>query len=291
MTQWYLSYEGKQVGPFDQPEAARRARENPKGYAWREGYVEWQPLPKVAELLQDVRQPPQPPPLVIRGADEVDYRVSGGEAQWVEVELDPQEGVIGDAGLMIYKAAAIEVNTPAGGGAGHDTLFTHTGTGKAHVAFAAPFSARILPVALKGIGGSLLCQSTSFLCAAKGIGVMAAQKRNPSLAGFGDEGYTLYRIEGDGMLFLCAHGSVIERSLAGGEVLDIDPGCLVAAVPSVSLAFCDVTPALHSSLLGGRAVERLRIGGPGRIWLQSTPPARVLARLGKASGECVPAPS
>src|SRR5262249_14697644 len=134
MALWYLSYEGKQIGPFDFAEASRRARENSKGFAWREGFVEWLPLPQVVELLQEPAKAPQPPPLVQRGSDEIDFRIIGSELQFVEVELDPGEGVVGDPGLLLYKHPSIIVSetSQVSGAARPDDgprVFTHSGAG------------------------------------------------------------------------------------------------------------------------------------------------------------------
>ncbi len=190
MTQWFLSYGGNQSGPFDLSEAQRQGRANPNGHAWREGLSDWQPITQISELGGSVPTP-SPPPGAVGGADVIDYKIIGQEMQFVEVELDPGESAVAEAGAMMYKDAVSQMETVFGdasassGGGFMDklvgagkrlltgeslfmTIFSHTGSsGKAHVSFGAPYPGNILPVHLPDVGGRLICQKDSFLCAAK----------------------------------------------------------------------------------------------------------------------------
>jgi hypothetical protein len=198
MTQWYLSFDGNQAGPMDLSTAIAQARQNPNGFAWRDGFAEWQPIASIAELNPVPGAPvPAPPPAVARGtgADEIDFKIFGAEMQFVEVELDPGESAVAEAGAMMYKDSTIEMQTvfgdgsaPSGGGGGgfmdklmgagkrlltgeslFMTVFTHTGQGKAHVAFGAPYPGNIIPVPLPSVGGSLICQKDSFCAQPRGF--------------------------------------------------------------------------------------------------------------------------
>lgn len=184
MTQWYLSYNGQQIGPLTHEQAVAKAQENPNGFAWREGFIEWLPISQVAELRLAARTAVAPPPVHTRVCDEIDFQIFGSEMQFVEIELDPGESVIAEAGAMMYKDIAVQMETVFGDGS-HDggsfmskllgagkrlltgeslfmTVFTHTGHGKSHVAFGAPYPGNIIPVTLANVGGCLICQKDSF---------------------------------------------------------------------------------------------------------------------------------
>jgi uncharacterized protein (AIM24 family) len=230
MTQWYLSFDGNQAGPMDLSTAIAQARQNPNGFAWRDGFAEWQPIASIAELNPVPGAPvPAPPPAVARGtgADEIDFKIFGAEMQFVEVELDPGESAVAEAGAMMYKDSLIEMQTvfgdgsaPSGGGGGgfmdklmgagkrlltgeslFMTVFTHTGQGKAQVAFGAPYPGNIIPVPLSSVGGSLICQKDSFLCAAKGVSIGIHMQKKILTGLFGGEGFIMQKLEGDGMVF------------------------------------------------------------------------------------------
>lgn len=302
MTQWYLSYDGNTLGPFDLAQAAAKAMQNPNGFAWREGFAEWLPIAQVAELAQSAAAAPAPPP-VLRGqrAHAIDFKIFGAEMQFVEVELDPGESMVAEAGAMMYKDAGIAMETIFGDGSGAGgsgfmdkllgagkrlltgeslfmTVFTHAGQGKARISFGAPFPGNIIPVALPSVGGTLICQKDSFLCAAKGVSVGIYLQRKILTGLFGGEGFIMQKLEGDGMVFMHAGGTVVERMLAPGEILHMDTGCIVAMQPTVQF---DIQQAgsIKTSLFGGEGLFFATLQGPGRIWMQSLPFSRLAGRM------------
>jgi len=304
MSQWYLSYDGKQIGPLDHAQALAHMRSNPNGYAWREGFTDWLPISQVAEFRSPAGPAPQAPPSRIK-ADVIDYKIIGTEMQFVEVELDPGESALAEAGAMMYKDASVSMqtifgdgSTPAGGGfmdklmgAGKRlltgeslfmTVFTHTGQGKARVAFGAPYPGNIMAISLPDVGSTLICQKDSFLCAAKGVAVGIFLQKKILTGLFGGEGFIMQKLDGDGMVFIHAGGTVLERTLAAGEVLHVDTGCVVAFEPTVSF---DIQQAggIKTALFGGEGFFFATLKGPGRIWLQSLPFSRLAGRMLEAA--------
>ncbi|MEW6258688.1 MAG: TIGR00266 family protein [Thermodesulfobacteriota bacterium] len=306
MSDWYLSYNGSQLGPMDLSQAAAHARNNPNGYAWREGFPQWVPITDVPELMTGPQAAPSgPPQFGVRGADDIDYRIVGKEMQFVEIELDPGESAVAEAGAMMYKEAAIQMETIFGDGSGGGggsfmdklfgagkrlltgeslfmTVFTHTGSGKGHVAFGAPYPGNIIPVRLSDVGGCLICQKDSFLCAAKGVSIGIFFQRKILTGLFGGEGFIMQKLEGNGWVFLHAGGTIVERELGPGEVLHVDTGCIVAIAPTVQF---DITQAggIKSALFGGEGLFFAVLQGPGRIWLQSLPFSRLAGRMLEAA--------
>lgn len=307
MSQWFLSYDGKQIGPLDQAQAAAHARNNPNGFAWREGLAQWQPIHTVTELTtpQAVQAPMPPPAGALRRSDEIDFKIVGTEMQFVELELDPGESALAEAGAMMYKDSRVEMQTIFGDGSGSGgsgfmdklmgagkrlltgeslfmTVFTHKGQGKAHVAFGAPYPGNIIPVHLKEIGGTLICQKDSFLCAAKGVSVGIFFQKKILTGLFGGEGFIMQKLDGDGMVFMHAGGTVVDRTLQAGEVLHVDTGCIVALEPSVQF---DIQQAggIKSALFGGEGLFFATLQGPGKIWLQSLPFSRLAGRMLQAA--------
>jgi uncharacterized protein (TIGR00266 family) len=304
MSQWYLSYNGNQEGPFDLCQAQERAQANPNGYAWREGYADWLPISQVTELTLPPSEVPVPPP-VRRGSDEIDFKIMGSEMQFVEIELDPGESVVAEAGAMMYKDSTIQMEaifgdgSSSGGGSLTDklfsagkrlltgeslfmTVFTHAGRGKARAAFAAPYPGNIIPVTLANMGGTLICQKDCFLCAAKGVSIGIFFQRKILTGLFGGEGFIMQKLDGDGVAFLHAGGTIVERVLEPGEILHVDTGCLVAMEPTVSF---DIQQAgnIKTALFGGEGLFFARLAGPGRIWLQSLPFSRLAGRMLQAA--------
>jgi uncharacterized protein (TIGR00266 family) len=230
---------------------------------------------------------------------EVDYKIVGNDMQLVEVELDPGETVIAEAGAMTYMEEGIQFETRMGDGSDADagfmgklmkagmravsgesifmTHFTHAGTGKRRVAFAAPYPGSIIPVDLAAVGGELLCQKQAFLCAAMGTRLGIAFTRRFGTGLFGGEGFILERLQGDGMAFVHAGGTVIERELTG-ETLRVDTGCLVAFQPGIDY---DIERAgnLKSMLFGGEGLFIATLRGTGKVWLQSLPFSRMADRI------------
>jgi uncharacterized protein (TIGR00266 family) len=308
MAHWYLSYNGEQSGPFDEARAQQLARQNPNGFAWKEGFSTWLPITQIAELAEPTGSvTPPPSPLTSsahRRADEIDFTIHGTEMQFVEIELDPGESAVAEAGAMMYKDSTIAMETVFGDGGPQTggfmgkllgagkrlvtgeslftTVFTHQGTGKGHVAFGAPYPGNIIPVALDSLGGTLICQKDAFLCAARGVSIgLHLQKR--ILTGlFGGEGFIMQKLEGDGMAFLHAGGSIVERQLKPEEELHVDTGCVVAYEPKVGF---DIQQAggIKTSLFGGEGLFFARLRGPGKIWLQSLPFSRLAGRMLQAA--------
>jgi len=303
VSHWYFSYDGQQSGPFDQAQAQAKAVANPDGYVWREGFAEWLPIRQVAELgtaAPEIAPPPPTPGPRTTRSDEVDFRIVGGEMQFVEVELDPGESVVAEAGAMMYKSSHIQLETIFGDGSEQGggfmgrllgagkrlltgeslftTVFTHNGSGKAHVAFGAPFPGNIIPVPLTSVNGCLICQKDSFLCAAKGVSIGIHFQRKILTGLFGGEGFIMQKLEGDGLVFVHAGGTVIERELAAGELLHVDTGCLVALEQTVDYDIEQVG-GIKSALLGGEGLFFAALRGPGRVWLQSLPFSRLAGRM------------
>ncbi len=235
-------------------------------------------------------------------SDDVDFEIKGQELQFVEIELDPGESAVAEAGAMVWKDASIDMTTvfgdgsagQAGGGfmgkllgAGKrlvtgeslfTTVFTHQGRGKARVAFASPIPGSIVPFKLGTLGGRLICQKDAFLCAARGvqIGIHFQQKIMTGL--FGGEGFIMQRLDGDGWVFVQMGGTVIERELAPGEELHVDTGCVAAFTADVDF---DVIRAgsIKSMFFGGEGVFFARLRGPGKVWIQSLPFSRLAGRM------------
>ncbi len=323
MSEWYLSYGNEKIGPLTLEEAAARARKNPAGFAWREGFTEWLPIAHIAAFRGPEPGAPPPPPApraaagksAPRAADELDYHIVGSEMQFVEIELDPGETVIAEAGTMMYKDAFVEMRALFGDGSEQEggflgklmtagrrvltgeslfvTAFTHTGaSGKGRAAFAAPYPGNILPMSLASAGGTLICQKDSFLAAARGVSIGIFFQRRILTGLFGGEGFIMQKLEGDGMVFIHAGGTVVERALRPGEVLHVDTGCVVAFEPGVDF---DIEKAggIKTMLFGGEGLFFARLKGPGRVWLQSLPFSRLAGRMlmaapgggGRARGE------
>jgi uncharacterized protein (TIGR00266 family) len=236
--------------------------------------------------------------------DDIDYEIKGQELQFVEIELDPGESAIAEAGAMVWKDATVEMTTVFGSGAGQEggfmgkllsagkrlvtgeslftTVFTHTGSGKARVAFGAPVPGAILPIRLAEVGGTLICQKDSFLCAAKGVSIGIHFQRKVLTGLFGGEGFIMQKLEGDGWVFAQMGGTLIERELRAGEELHVDTGCIAAFTPSVNFDLIGAG-GVKSALFGGEGLFFARLTGPGRVWIQSLPFARLAGRMLQAA--------
>jgi uncharacterized protein (TIGR00266 family) len=232
-------------------------------------------------------------------AHQIDYTILGSEMQFVEVELDPGESVIAEAGAMMFKDSSIEMDTVFGDGSSKGgffdrlvgagkrlltgeslfmTIFTHKGYGKAKIAFSAPYPGNIIPVRLEQLGGTLICQKDSYLCAAKGVSIGIHFQRKIMTGLFGGEGFIMQKLEGDGLAFLHAGGTIVERQLQPGETLHVDTGCVVAIEPTVNF---DIQYAgkIKTALFGGEGLFFAVLQGPGKIWLQSLPFSRLAGRM------------
>jgi uncharacterized protein (TIGR00266 family) len=232
--------------------------------------------------------------------DVVDYEIFGEDMQYVEVELDPGEAAVGEAGAMMYMDPDITMDTVFGDGSNQQggffgklmgagrrlitgesiftTVFQNQGNTKRRVAFAAPYPGRILPMNLGELGGTLICQKDAFLCAAKGVSLGVAFQQKLGVGLFGGEGFIMERLDGDGLAFVHAGGMLMERTLAPGETLRVDTGCVVALVPSVNFDI-QYVGKLKSALFGGEGLFFATLTGPGKIWLQSLPFSRLAGRI------------
>jgi uncharacterized protein (TIGR00266 family) len=227
-------------------------------------------------------------------ADDIDFEIKGQELQFVEIELDPGESAIAEAGALVWKQASIGMTGLMGKllGAGKrlitgeslfTTVFTHNGQGKARVAFASPTPGAILPLRLGDLGGQLICQKDSFLAAAKGVSIGVHFQRRVMTGLFGGEGFVMQKLEGDGWVFVQMGGTVVERELAAGEELHVDTGCLAAYTPTVDF---DLVTAggVKSVFFGGEGLFFARLTGPGKVWIQSLPFSRLAGRMLAAAG-------
>jgi uncharacterized protein (TIGR00266 family) len=235
---------------------------------------------------------------------EIDYKIFGDDMQFVEVELDPMEAAVAEAGGMMYMDDGIEMETIFGDGSQQSsgflgalmgagrrlltgqslfmTVFQNRGQGKRRVAFGAPYPGKIIPIHLNEIGGELLAQKDAFLCAAKGVSLGIAFTKRFGAGLFGGEGFILERLQGDGLAFIHAGGTIYERVLAPGELIRVDTGCIVAFQPSVDYAI-EYVGKIKSALFGGEGLFFATLRGPGKIWLQSLPLSRLAGRITAAS--------
>jgi len=233
---------------------------------------------------------------------EVDYEIVGEDLQFVKVELDPGEAVVGEAGSMMYIEDGIAMQTIFGDGSSQQqqgglmgallgagkrllvgeslfmTVFQNQSNVKRKAAFAAPYPGRIVAVNLATLGGELLAQKDSFLCAAKGVSLGIAFTKRFGAGLFGGEGFILERLQGDGWAFIHAGGMLEERQLAAGEVLRVDTGCIVAFTPTVTYDI-EMVGGIKTALFGGEGLFLATLRGPGHVWLQSLPFSRLASRI------------
>lgn len=223
-------------------------------------------------------------------ADKIDNQIFGDDLQLVEIELDPGEVVRAEAGTMTYMEDGIEMQTSTGGGifkglkrtiTGESffiTSFINNGSGKSRVGFAAPFPGKIINLDLEALGGSFICQKDSFLCAAQGIEIEIAFTKRLGAGLFGGEGFILQRLEGAGLAFVHAGGTVIEKDLSPDETLRVDTGCLVAFAPTIDYDIKFVG-GFRNALFGGEGLFLAYLRGPGKVFLQSLPFSRLADRI------------
>ncbi len=231
---------------------------------------------------------------------EIDYRIFGEEMQCVEVELDRDETAIAESGSFMYMSDGVEMHTLFGDGRGQETgflgklwsagkrlltgeslfmtAFTNTRGGKQHVAFAAPYPGKIIPLDLYSFGGKVICQKDAFLCAARGVAVGIEFQRKLGTGLFGGEGFIMQKLEGDGMAFVHAGGHVIEKTLQAGELLRIDTGCIVAFTQRVNYDI-EFVKGVRNVLFGGEGMFYAVLRGPGTVWLQTIPISRLASRI------------
>lgn len=227
-------------------------------------------------------------------ADVIDYEIVGEDLQAVIIELDPGEGVQAEAGAMLYMEDGIQMQTGTGGGlfkgfkrmlSGDSffiTTFAHGGSGKSHVAFAAPYPGRVIPIDLAQFGGTLICQKDSFLCGAAGTEITIAFTKKLGAGLFGGEGFILQKLVGDGLVFVHSGGTVIEKDLQAGQTLRIDTGCIVGFQPSVHYDI-QFVGGFKNALFGGEGLFLATLRGPGKVYLQTLPFSRMADRIVSAS--------
>ena len=235
----------------------------------------------------------------MHSADEIDYRLLGDDLQAVVITLDPGEGVIAEAGSMMYMQDGVRMATtmdPSGRrggvfdkllGAGKRllsgesffmTMYANEATIRRDVAFASPYPGKIEPVELRDWGGTIIAQKDAFLCGARGIDLSIHFNRRLGTGFFGGEGFILQRIIGDGLVFLHASGTLVSLELGVGETLRVDTGCLVAFQESVSYDI-EMVPGIKTALFGGEGLFFARLTGPGRVLLQTLPFSRLADRI------------
>jgi uncharacterized protein (TIGR00266 family) len=245
------------------------------------------------------------PPRITGTAHEIDYKLFGDDMQFVEIELDPMEAAVAEAGSMMFMDPGIQMETIFGDGSQQQssgflgsllgagkrlltgeslfmTVFQNRGAGKQRVAFGAPYPGKIIPVHLATIGGALTAQKDSFLCAAKGVSIGIAFNKRIGAGLFGGEGFIMQKLEGDGWAFVHAGGTILERQLAPGEVLRVDTGCIVAFQPSVDFDI-QFVGGIKTALFGGEGLFFATLRGPGHVWLQSLPFSRLADRIYSAA--------
>ena len=233
--------------------------------------------------------------------DVVDYEIKGSEMQFVEVELDPGEAAIGEAGSMMFMEAGIAMDTIFGDGSASQgsglfgkllgagkrlvtgeslftTVYTNNARAKQRVAFAAPYPGKILAMDLKQLGGMLICQKDAFLCAARGVSLGIFLQKKLGVGFFGGEGFIMQKLEGDGLAFVHAGGTIVKRQLQAGETLFIDTGCVVALTPNVNFEI-QFVGKIKTALFGGEGLFFAKCTGPGTVWLQSLPFSRLASRV------------
>lgn len=303
---WYLFVRGRQEGPMTRSELYERLQKEERA----SDVLVISPSSQVAQVtsLQDLakldRKEEKRAPQPMRKSHDVEYSILGDDLQIVEVWLDPGETVIAEAGSMMYMESGIEYEARMGDGSQPEegllekalsgakrklmgeslfmAWFTNVQEGKRKVAFAAPTPGKIVRVDLHQAGGELVCQKSSFLCAAKGtrLGITLTKRIGAGI--FGGEGFILQHLSGDGNAFLHAGGTLVSRDLEPGEKLRVDTGCIVAFTKTVDY---DIEPVkgVVSALFGGEGLFWATLKGPGRVWLQSLPLSRLADRIHAAA--------
>ncbi len=312
--QWYMAIGGHQVGPVTQQEIITNLQNgsiDADTLVFTAGMPQWQKLrdvPAFAAFVKGVGGAAAgaaagaftPPAAPGRRANDIDFTIQGDAMQFVEVELDPGEAAVAEAGAMMYMTQGIQMETIFGDGSrapggvldallgagkrlviGESmfmTVFTNAGQGKQRVAFGAPYPGKIIPMDLRALGGHLVCQKDSFLCAARGVSIGIAFQKKLGVGLFGGEGFIMEKLEGDGLCFVHAGGTIQHFDLGPGETMRVDTGCLVALQPSVNYDI-QFVGGVKTALFGGEGIFFATLQGPGRVWLQSLPFSRMADRI------------
>ena len=246
-------------------------------------------------------------------AHEIDYEIHGEEMQYVEIELDPQEAVVAEAGSFMMMDTDIKMDTIFGDGSNQEsgvlgklfsagkrlltgeslfmTAFLNIGQGKKQVSFASPYPGKIQAIDLSEVGGKFICQKDAFLCAAKGVTVGIEFSKRLGRGLFGGEGFIMQKLEGDGMAFVHAGGTLAKKTLAPGEVLKVDTGCIVGFTKEVDYNI-EFVGGIKNTVFGGEGLFFATLRGPGTVYVQSLPFSRLAGRVlaavprgGKDKGE------
>lgn len=231
---------------------------------------------------------------------EIDYKIYGEEMQYVEIELDPQEAVVAEAGTFMMMDNGIKMETIFGDGSNQSqgamgklfsagkrlltgeslfmTVFLNIAYGKKKVSFASPYPGKIIPIDLTLYRGRFICQKDAFLCAAKGVSVGIEFSRKLGRGLFGGEGFIMQKLEGDGMAFVHAGGTLARKELAPGEVLKVDTGCIVGFTQEVNYDI-EFIGGIRNSIFGGEGLFFATLTGPGIVYIQSLPFSRLAGRV------------
>lgn len=307
---WYLDVNGEAKGPMSAMEvraAVASGQVSTETLAYGPGMTGWDPIGLIPSLGLHSSQatsphvPPIPKSTYHRSqmAHEIDFTIVGNEMQFVEIELDPGEAAVAEAGSMMYMDSVIGMETVFGdpdretgvfdkllsagkrlltGESLFMTVFSNNGQGKRYVAFASPYPGKIIPMNLAELGGEIICQKDAFLCAAKGVAIDIAFQKKIGVGLFGGEGFIMQRLSGDGLAFVHAGGTIVNRPLQAGEKLKVDSGCLVALEKTVNYDI-EYTGSVKSAIFGGEGFFFASLTGPGNIWLQSLPFSRLAGRI------------
>lgn len=233
-------------------------------------------------------------------AHEIDYEIFGEEMQYVELELDPQEAVIAEAGNFMMMDSGIKMDTIFGDGSKQNegflgkvlgagkrlltgeslfmTIFSNQDMGKKKISFASPYPGKVIPLDLNQYGGRFICQKDAFLCAAKGVSIGVEFSRKLGRGFFGGEGFIMQKLEGDGMAFVHSGGTTAKKELKAGETLRVDTGCIIGFTKEVNYDI-EFVGGIKNSLFGGEGLFYATLTGPGTVFVQSLPFSRLAGRI------------
>lgn len=301
---WYYAKNGQTMGPMTLDELRRQLSQadGPKTMVWGPGVAEWTEARHIPALraTPEARSAPPRAPTMAR-ADDIEYEIFGDDMQFVEVTLDPGEMVVAEAGGMMYMTDGIAMQTVFGDPSRNQsqglmgklfeagkrmltgeslflTTFAAGGNKREQVAFASPYPGKIIPMHVGELGGEIICQKDSFLCAARGVQIGIAFQKRIMTGLFGGEGFILQRLTGNGIAFAHAGGTIQRRELAGNETLRVDTGCLVAMQPTVHYDI-ETIGGIKNAIFGGEGLFIATLRGPGTVWVQSLPFTRLAGRI------------
>jgi uncharacterized protein (TIGR00266 family) len=301
---WFIAQGQQHLGPMSLSELVRRLPSSGgmQALVFGPGMSQWAPAGTVARVVEAMGPTGGIPPIPRQHgrADAIDYEIFGEEMQYAEVTLDPGEMAIAEPGNMMYMTPGIRMETRFGDPSAQQsglfgkimtagkrvltgesmfmTTFHNSSNTREKVAFAAPYPGKILALDLREFGGQLICQKDSFLAAARGIQIGIAFQKKIGVALFGGEGFIMQRLTGDGIALVHAGGTLLRRSLAPGETLRLDTGCLVALTSGVQYDI-QFVGGFKNTLFGGEGLFLAALTGPGEVWVQSLPFSRLAGRI------------